>query len=131
MRGKEKRLHAYRPRRGIAAAFALLALCLQFVAPSLPMPAMGGLTSIQMSAMPLCRDMEPGEHGKSQDHRSDGKHCPICVVVAQAGSTLAPVPIVVPGVSLAEYAERTVEADAPRLSSPAVAFSSRAPPQAA
>lgn len=131
MRGHRKRLRAFRARRGIAAAIVLLALCLQFIAPFLPMPAMGGLTSIQISAMPLCLDMAAGEHGKSQDHRSDGKHCPICVVVAQAGSTLAPTPIVVPGVSLAEYAERPVEADAPRLSSPAVAFSSRAPPHVA
>ena len=131
MRGKGKRLRSYRTRRTIAAAIVLLALCLQFIAPFLPMPAMGGLTSIQMSAMPLCRDMVPGEHGKSQDHRPHGEHCPICVVVAQAGSTLAPAPIIVPGVSLAEFTEPTIATDAPRLSSLAVAFSSRAPPEAA
>jgi hypothetical protein len=130
MRGKGKRQRAFSVRRGIAAAIVLLAVLLQFMAPHLPMPAMGGLTSVQLAFMSICRT-SGHEDGDTQKHHSNHESCPICVVVAQAGTTLAPATIVVPTVEFATYVEHPASADAPRLSASASVFSSRAPPQTA
>jgi hypothetical protein len=118
----------HRTRRGMAAAIVLLALFMQLIAPYLPMPAMGGLTSVQLSAMPICHGLQHDEDGQTQKHRPRGEHCPICVVVAQAGSTLAPAPIVVATSQLAACIENVAAPQAQPLSTRSSLFSSRAPP---
>src|SRR5688572_1254375 len=80
---------ASRANRRLAAALVLVGLFMQMLAPYLPMPAMGGLTSWDLAWLPICASPQSGA-----DHQRDAQHhlgdCTACLVMQQAGATLAP-----------------------------------------
>ncbi len=116
-----------RANRRIAAALVVLGLFMQMLAPHLPMPAMGGLTSWDLAWLPICASPQT-----DADHQRDAQHhqgdCAACLVMQQAGATLAPdvpvvpIPIVVPAVAPTLWQQASLPAAI------AAAFSSRAPP---
>lgn len=113
--------------RRLAAALVLIGLFMQMLAPYLPMPAMGGLTSWDLAWLPICESPQSGG-----DHKRDTQHyqgdCAACLVMQQAGATLAPD---LPDVPVPLAAQVVVPALWQQASLPAAiaaAFSSRAPP---
>ncbi len=141
MRQHRSRRSLTHANRRIAAAVVLLGLVLQALAPYLPMSAMGGRTSWEVNGLarsgdavvwpPTC--LSP-RNGDADGSRPGGPHpgdCAICLVVQQAGATLAPasfdfsVPVAFLRGAPAPWQQ------APGRSPPADGFSSRAPPHIA
>lgn len=125
MSGRNDRFYRHREHRGLAAAIALVALLMQLLAPYLPMPAMGGLTSWEVATLDLCA---PGGDRDGQ-LPSDGRHdCAVCTVAQQASGTMAPADMVVAFNLAYLRLERDISSD-PQISTlSAHVFSSRAPP---
>jgi hypothetical protein len=118
---------AIRTNRRLAAALVVLGLFMQMLAPYLPMPAMGGLTSWDLASLPICASSQTdAEHQRDpQHHHGD---CVACLVMQQAGATLAPG---LPDVPVPLAAQLVVPAPWQQAALPAAiaaAFSSRAPP---
>jgi hypothetical protein len=118
---------ASRANRRLAAALVLIGLFMQMLAPYLPMPAMGGLTSWDLAWLPICTSpqTDADREGNAQHHLGD---CAACLVMQQAGATLAPI---APALPMPVTAQRVAPAlwQQAQLPAPtAEAFSSRAPP---
>lgn len=118
---------AIRTNRRLAAALVVLGLFMQMLAPYLPMPAMGGLTSWDLAWLPICESPQSGADRQrdTQHHQGD---CAACLVMQQAGATLAPD---LPDVLVPLAAQLVVPAPWQQAALPAAiaaAFSSRAPP---
>jgi hypothetical protein len=113
--------------RRLAAALVVLGLFMQMVAPYLPMPAMGGLTSWDLAWLPICESPQSGA-----DHQRDAQHhqgdCAACLVMQQAGATLAPDLPDVPAPFVAQAAAPSLWQQASLPAATAASFSSRAPP---
>ena len=111
----------------LAAALVLIGLFMQMLAPYLPMPAMGGLTSWDLAWLPICASPQSDADADrgAQHHLGD---CAPCLVMQQAGATLAPdmpavpVPLSTQAVVPALWQQASLQA------ATAAAFSSRAPP---
>ena len=118
---------ASRANRRLAAALVLIGLFMQMLAPYLPMPAMGGLTSWDLALLPLCTSPQSdrGGDGDTQHHLGD---CAACLVMQQAGATLAPdvPPLRMP--VLAQAIAPALRQHALRAAPTTEGFSSRAPP---
>jgi hypothetical protein len=116
-----------RANRRLAAALVMLGLVMQMLAPYLPMPAMGGLTSWDLAWLPTCESPQSGA-----DHQRDAQHhqgdCAACLVMQQAGATLAPEMPQVPVPFVAQAAAPTLWQQAALPAALTAAFSSRAPP---
>ena len=121
------RAHAGR----LTAALILVALLLQGLAPYLPMPEMGGITSWDAAWLQPCPMHPAGQDRKAPAKLPQDRHCSVCTVMQQAGSTLAPADFV----PLVEVTFVRIGLDATGDTQtnglPARAFSSRAPPRAA
>jgi len=120
--------HRERSGRCLTAALILVALLLQGLAPYLPMPEMGGITSWDAAWLQPC-PMHPADLDRKAPAKvPQDRHCTVCTVMQQAGSTLAQADVVLP----VEVAFAQIAPDAPRCHRtnglPARAFSSRAPP---
>lgn len=128
--------------RRIAAAVVLLGLFLQALSPYLPMPTMGGGTSWDMDGatiaggavawLPTC--LSPRDDADDDKSPSGLRHsgdCAVCLVMQQAGATLAPasfdlsVPVAFLRAAPAPWQQ------ALRAAPSADGFSSRAPPRPA
>jgi hypothetical protein len=118
---------ASRANRRLAAALVVLGLFMQMLAPYLPMPAMGGLTSWDLAWLPICASPQT-----DADHQRDAQHhlgdCAACLVMQQAGATLAPVAPALPMPVTAQLVAPALWQQAQLPESTAEAFSSRAPP---
>ncbi|HWA49772.1 MAG TPA: DUF2946 family protein [Dongiaceae bacterium] len=116
-----------RANRRLAAALVVLGLVMQMVAPYLPMPAMGGLTSWDLAWLPICETPQSGTDrpGDAQHHQGD---CAACLVMQQAGATLAPDLAIVPVPLAVQAVAPTLWQQASLPAAMAAAFSSRAPP---
>jgi hypothetical protein len=116
-----------RANRRLAAALVLIGLFLQMLAPYLPMPAMGGLTSWDLAWLPVCASpqTDADREGNSQHHSGD---CAACLVMQQAGATLAPDILAVPVPLSIEAAPPAPWQQAQLHAAIAASFSSRAPP---
>ena len=118
---------ASRANRRLAAALMLIGIVMQMLAPYLPMPAMGGLTSWDLAWLPICASPQT-----DADHQRDAQHhfgdCAACLVMQQAGATLAPDAPVVPIARTAQAAVPALWQQASLQAATAAAFSSRAPP---
>lgn len=123
--------HRKRSGRCLVAALVLAALVLQGLAPYLPMPEMGGITSWDAAWLQPCPMHPADQDGKAPAKRPQDRNCTVCTVMQQAGSTLAPAEVVLP----AEIAFARIDLDATRDTQTnglsARAFSSRAPPRTA
>lgn len=118
-----------RANRRLAAALVLIGLFMQMLAPYLPMPAMGGLTSWEIAWLPICAAPQSDLGGDAQ-HRM-GRHlgdCAACLVMQQAGATLAPEVPAMPLPLLAQSVPPTLWQQARLIAQVTEAFSSRAPP---
>ena len=117
-----------RANRRLAAALVVFGLFMQMLAPYLPMPAMGGLTSWDLAWLPVCASPQT-----DADHQRDTQHhhgdCAACLVMQQAGGTLAPDELAVPVPSAAPAARPALWQQAQLQAAIAAPFSSRAPPQ--
>mgnify|MGYP000856865909 FL=1 len=121
--------------RRIAAAVVLLGLLLQALSPYLPMPAMGGGTSWDVAVsggvawLPTCLsprdDADAGRSSSGSPHPGD---CAVCLVMQQAGATLAPASFEMPVPVAFLRAAPAPWQQVPGGSPPADGFSSRAPP---
>lgn len=122
-----RRHAASRANRRLAAALVVLGLFMQMVAPYLPMPAMGGLTSWDLAWLPICESPQSGADGQrdAQHHQGD---CAACLVMQQAGATLAPSLAVIPVPLATQAVAPTLWQQASLPAAIAAAFSSRAPP---
>lgn len=116
-----------RANRRLAAALVMLGLVMQMVAPYLPMPAMGGLTSWDLAWLPICESPQSGADRQrdSQHHQGD---CAACLVMQQAGATLAPETLAVPVPLGIQGVAPTLWQQASLPAATAASFSSRAPP---
>lgn len=127
MRGSATASYRTRFNRCLAAAGLLIALLMQTLAPYLPMPEMGGMTSWDMALGP-CPMHEAGSGHKAPAHPPQDSHCTVCTVIGQAGSTLAPADVTL-ACTLAYLQVERDQADVIQVAGlPAHAFSSRAPP---
>lgn len=116
-----------RDNRRLAAALVLIGLFMQMLAPYLPMPAMGGLTSWDFAWLPICASPQT-DADRDRDIRHHLGDCAACLVMQQAGATMAPeippVPVRLSTQVVAPALWQQALATAPT----AGAFSSRAPP---
>jgi hypothetical protein len=116
-----------RANRRLAAALVLVGLFMQMLAPYLPMPAMGGLTSWDLAWLPICASPQT-----DADHERNAQHhlgdCAACLVMQQAGATLAPDMPSVPVPGAAQVVAPALWQQASLQAAITAAFSSRAPP---
>lgn len=132
-------------RRHFAALLVLLGLVIQAMAPYLPMPATGGRTSWDLLGaalaqgepagepawLPICLSPRSGDQDGSKNPAPHPGDCAVCLVMQQAGATLAPD---VPALALPAVVPRAMPAlwqQAQRSTPIAEGFSSRAPPRLA
>lgn len=118
---------ASRANRRLAAALVLIGLFMQMLAPYLPMPAMGGLTSWDLAWLPICASPQSDPDGDRdiQHHLGD---CAVCLVMQQACATLAPDAPALPMPVLAQSVAPALWQQAFGAASATEGFSSRAPP---
>lgn len=110
----------------------LLALLMQALSPYLPMPAMGGVTSWDLAmALEPCPEHQTGAEQKAPTKSPQDRHCTVCTVIQQAGSTLAAADVPLTGRLVYLRLERDETRGTQIAEPPAHAFSSRAPPRAA
>jgi hypothetical protein len=119
--------------RRLAAALVLIGLFMQAIAPYLPMPVMGGRTSWDLAVaalesgdpawLPSC--LSPRDAGGGAPHLGD---CPVCLVVQQASTTLAPDALALPMPVAVLRARPALWQQAQRAAPVPQGFSSRAPP---
>lgn len=117
----------FRANRRLAAALVLIGLFMQMLAPYLPMPAMGGLTSWDVAGLPICASpqTDADREGNAQHHLG---HCAACLVMQQAGAALAPDGPVVPVPLSARAAPPALWQQTQLQAAITASFSSRAPP---
>jgi hypothetical protein len=125
------RFYRYREHRGFAAAIALIALVMQLVAPHVPMPAMGGMTSWDMAGLELCAPSGMDGDGKIPAHSPTHRDCAVCTVLQQAGGTMVPADAAPPYILAYLRIERDIASDPQTSDLSAHVFSSRAPPLSA
>lgn len=133
--------HMAHANRRLAAAVLMLGLLLQALAPYLPMPAMGGGTSWDMTDvafsgaaawLPTCLSPRAdGDDGVPTPGAAHPGDCAVCLVMQQAGATLAPAAfdLSVPGIF--QRAESSPRQQLPHAAPSGEGFSSRAPPRLA
>ena len=110
--------------RCVAASLVLVALALQAAAGYLPMPALGGITSWQAMVQP-CPEHASGSHkAPVKQHQS----CSVCLVIHQAGSTMASADIRLAIDDIVVQVQSDGVRDGQTAALPPQAFSSRAPP---
>lgn len=127
-----------RSNRRLAAALILLGLLMQAVAPYLPMPAMGGRTTWDLTAAALSGDVDAwlpgclsprpiGNEGpiKRAPHPGD---CAICLAMQQAGSGQPPELAAMPLPAAGSRAVSLPWQLAAHVETRGDGFSSRAPP---
>ncbi|HNB25436.1 MAG TPA: hypothetical protein PLR41_00625 [Alphaproteobacteria bacterium] len=142
MRQHRSARHMAHANRRIAAAVLMLGLFLQALSPYLPMPAMGGGTSWDMTGaalsgtavawLPIC--LSPRDDGDAGAPTPGAPHpgdCAVCLVMQQAGATLAPAAFDLPVPHVSLRAEATPRQQLPRAAPSDEGFSSRAPPRLA
>ena len=112
--------------RRLAAALVVLGLFMQMLAPYLPMPAMGGLTSWDLAWQSICASPQSDAERQRDTHHLG--ECATCLVMQQAGATLAPVAPAMPMPAVAQAVAPTLWQQARLSTAAAAAFSSRAPP---
>lgn len=117
-----------RDNRRLAAALVLIGLFMQMLAPYLPMPAMGGLTSWDLAWLPVCASPQT-DADRQRDTQTHQANCGACLVMQQAGATLAPDVLAVPAPPAAQAAPPALWQQAQLHAAIAASFSSRAPPQ--
>lgn len=122
-----RRNRATYANRRLAAALVVIGLFMQMLAPYLPMPAMGGLTSWDLAWLPICASPQT-----DADHERDAQHhlgdCAACLVMQQAGATLAPDVPTVPVPLGVRAAPPALWQQAQLQAAMTASFSSRAPP---
>ena len=116
-----------RANRRLAAALVLIGLFMQMLAPYLPMPAMGGLTSWDLAGLPICASPQSdADADRDASHRLGD--CAACLVIQQAGATLAPDMPAIPAPLSTQAVMPALRQQAQLPTAIAASFSSRAPP---